>query len=189
KLRRGLRRLDSAAGGERSSDDLLVSALRGADVLAGLGETEAAPVRRLTHLLATVRTTQQAESGIEQVLWRLWDYMGLQRRWLRQAALGGSRCERADRYLDAIVALFDAAARYADRLPRASIAGFVDYLDSQRITGDSPAPAAAPTDGVALRSAHAALGQEWTVVAVPGVQEGSWAVLRLRCSVSGRWQL
>src|SRR5699024_4336990 len=63
------------------------------------------------------------------------------------------------------------------------------YLDSQRITGDSPAPAAAPTDGVALRSAHAALGREWTVVAVPGVQEGSWPDLRLRGSVLGVEQL
>src|SRR5699024_4996821 len=174
KLRRGLRRLETAAGGDRSSDELLVLALRGADVLAGLGEMEAAPVRRVIHLLTTTRETHEAGAGLEQVLWRLWQESGLQRRWLRQAERGGSLGDRPDRDLDGIVALFDAAARYADRLPRASVDGFVDYLDSQRITGDSLAPASAPGDGVALLSAHAAAGREWTLVAVPGVQEGSW---------------
>lgn len=185
KLRRGLRRLDAAAGGDRSSDELLVLALRGADILAGLGEVEAAPVRRVARLLTTVREAHDAGSGVEQVLWRLWDESGLRKRWLRQAQRGGSLGDRADRDLDAIVALFDAAARYVDRLPRASVDGFVDYLDSQRITGDSLAPAAAPSDGVALLSAHAATGREWTVVAVPGAQEGSWPDLRLRGSVLG----
>lgn len=185
KLRRGLRRLEAAAGGERSSDELLVLALRGEDVLAGLGDAEAGPVRRVVHLLATVRTEVQGGAGAEQVLWQLWQESGLRRRWLRQAERGGSLGAKADRDLDDVVALFHAAGRYADRLPRGSVQGFVDYLSAQHITGDSVAPAAAPTEGVALLSAHAAAGREWTVVALPGMQEGSWPDLRLRGSVLG----
>ncbi|NBH11152.1 UvrD-helicase domain-containing protein, partial [Amycolatopsis sp. SID8362] len=45
RLRRGLRRLELAGGGQRSSDELLVEALRGGDILAGLADAEAEPVR------------------------------------------------------------------------------------------------------------------------------------------------
>ena len=36
-----------------------------------------------------------------------------------------------------------------------------------------------------MLTAHAAVGREWTLVAVPGVQEGSWPDLRLRGSLLG----
>src|SRR2546423_10991772 len=45
RLRRGLRRLELAAGGERSSDDLLVDVLTSDDRLHALTDNEAAPVR------------------------------------------------------------------------------------------------------------------------------------------------
>src|SRR5699024_924751 len=90
KLRRGLRRLETAAGGDRSSDELLVLALRGADVLAGLGEMEAAPVRRVIHLLTTTRETHEAGAGLEQVLGAACEESGLRRGWVRGGG-GGSR--------------------------------------------------------------------------------------------------
>ncbi|SFQ17359.1 Superfamily I DNA or RNA helicase [Amycolatopsis arida] len=185
RLRRGLRRLELAAGGERSSDDLLVEALRHGDVLAGLAEAEAAPVRRVGALIARARAGIRRGAGVEQVLWELWQGSGLEPRWTRLAARGGSLGAQADRDLDAVVALFHAAGRYVDRLPRASVAGFADYLAAQQIAGDTLAPTAARADGVALLTAHAAAGREWTVVAVAGVQEGSWPDLRLRGSLLG----
>jgi RecB family exonuclease len=104
---------------------------------------------------------------------------------VRLAGRGGSLGAQADRDLDAVVALFDAAARYIDRLPRAGVAEFADYLSSQHIAGDSLAPVAARGEGVSLLTAHGAAGREWTVVAVAGVQEGSWPDLRSRGSLLG----
>ncbi|HET6286096.1 MAG TPA: ATP-dependent DNA helicase [Amycolatopsis sp.] len=185
RLRRGLRRLELAGGGQRSSDELLVEALRTNDVLTGLAEVESLPMRRVGGLLHAAHQAVVRGDGVEQVLWDLWQASGLEQRLLRLVDRGGSLGSQADRDLDAIVALFDAAGRYVDRLPKASVASFADYLSSQNIAGGTLAPAAMKSEGVSLLTAHAAAGREWTVVSVAGVQEGSWPDLRLRGSVLG----
>ncbi|MBK1788965.1 ATP-dependent helicase [Prauserella sp. ASG 168] len=185
RLRRGLRRLELASGGERSSDELLVEALRDNDMLTGLADAEAAPVRRVGGLLATARDCVGRGLGVEDVLWQVWQTSKLENRLLRQVARGGSLAAQADRDLDAVVALFHAAGRYVDRLPKASVAGFAEYLTSQHIAGDSLAPTAARGKGVSLLTAHGAAGREWTVAAVVGAQEGSWPDLRLRGTLLG----
>jgi RecB family exonuclease len=95
----------------------------------------------------------------------------------------------ADRDLDAVLALFDSAARHADRLPGADVSAFVEYLVDQQLPGDTLAARAPAADAVALLTAHAARGREWRVVAVPGVQEGAWPDLRLRGSLLGNERL
>lgn len=185
RLRRGLRRLELAGGGQRSSDELLVEALCANDILIGLAEAEALPMRRVAGLLHAAHQAVMRGDGVEQVLWELWQASGLEQRLLRLVERGGSLGAQADRDLDAIVALFDAAGRYVDRLPRASVASFADYLSSQNIAGDTLAPAAMRSEGVSLLTAHAAAGRQWTVVSIAGVQEGSWPDLRLRGSVLG----
>jgi superfamily I DNA/RNA helicase/RecB family exonuclease len=185
RLRRGLRRLELAAGGERGSDELLVEVLTTYDRLHALADSEAAPVRRLAGLLATARRTIGAGAPLEQVLWDVWQESDLEPRLVAQAARSGTLGAQADRDLDSIVGLFHAAERYADRLPGAGVAAFADHLAAQRIVGDSLAPSAPHGDSVAVLTAHAATGREWTVVAVPGVQEGTWPDLRLRGSLLG----
>lgn len=185
RLRRGLRRLELATGGDRSSDELLIQAIRDADPLTALPDNEAAPLRRLTTVLAAGRAAIERRADVEQVLWEMWQASGLQQRWLRLSERGGSLGRQADAELDAVVALFHAAATYADRLPQEGVDGFADYLLSQRIAGDSLAPSAATSPGVELTTAHSAAGREWTVVAVPAVQEGSWPDLRPRGSLLG----
>ncbi len=185
RMRRGLRRLELAGGGQRSSDELLLEVLRGNDLLSALAEAEAAPIRRVAELIEAAHRSISRGAGVEQVLWDLWKDSGLQDRLLRLARRGGSLGQQADRDLDAIVALFHAAGSYVDRLPKASVAGFAEYLSSQQIAGDSLAPVAARGEGVSLLTAHGAAGREWTVVAIAGVQEGSWPDLRLRGSLLG----
>ena len=185
RLRRGLRRLELAAGHDRPSDELLVEVLRSDDLLAALDDGESASVRRVAGLLATARQAMAENVGIEQVLWVVWQQCGLESRWVAQSARGGTLGAQADRDLDAIVGLFHAAARYADRLPGAGVTGFADFLAAQRIVGDSLAPTAQRTDAVSVLTAHAAVGREWTVVAVLGVQEGTWPDLRLRGTLLG----
>lgn len=185
RLRRGLRRLDVAAGGTRSSDELLTEAVRSADPLTALADSEAGALRRVSFVLSTGRAALDAGSDVQHVLWELWQASGLQHHWLTRSQNGGSLGRQADDNLDAIVALFHAAGQYVDRLPHAGVVGFVDYLFSQQIAGDSLAPAAARSDGVELVTAHGATGREWTVVAIAGMQEGSWPDLRLRGTLLG----
>jgi len=185
RLRRGLRKLELAAGQDRPSDELLVEVLNDVDLLTALDDAEAASVRRIAGLLATARQAIDERVGIEQVLWLVWQESGLEDRWVRQSQRGGTTGAQADRDLDAIVGLFHAAARYADRLPGAGVTGFADFLAAQRIVGDSLAPTAQRADTVSVITAHAAVGREWTVVAVLGVQEGTWPDLRLRGSLLG----
>ncbi|MFG1791422.1 ATP-dependent helicase [Nocardia sp. NPDC049149] len=163
-------------GIDQSSAEVLRDLLIGAGdpaILERLTDVESAPLRRVLDALARARKARKRGAGLEDVLWALWTGARLERRWVAQSERGGAVGMQADRDLDAAVGLFDAAASYVDRLPRASIEGFVEYLTQQEIPNDS-APRTAPKEAVALLSAHAAAGREWDVVAVAAVQEGIW---------------
>ncbi len=148
-------------------------------LLDGLTEVEAAPLRRVLRAVAKAKETQARRQGVEDVLWTLWTSSRLERRWFRQSRRGGAAGMQADRDLDAAVELFDAAAAYVDRLPKASIDGFVEYLLHQQLPQQGR-PLTAEGDAVTLLSAHAAAGREWDVVAVAAVQEGIWPNPRSR---------
>nr|WP_010693975.1 ATP-dependent DNA helicase [Saccharopolyspora spinosa] len=185
RLRRGLRRLELAAGGSRASGELLVEVLQDGDRLAALEDSAARPARRLAALLRNAADSVAAGHTVEETLWRVWKASGLEKRWVAQSERHGAVGVQADRDLDAVVSLFDAAAQYVDRLPGADVASFADYLTSQQIAGSSLAPTAPRDNSVSVLTAHAASGREWEVVAIPGVQEGIWPDLRLRGSLLG----
>jgi RecB family exonuclease len=115
----------------------------------------------------------------------MWEASRLARRWAEQSAAGGGAGAAADRDLDAVVELFDTAAKFTDRLPRGTIAQFVEHLAAQQIPGDTFAARAAGQDAVAILTAHASKGPEWELVCVAHVQEGSWPDLRRRGSLLG----
>ena len=123
------------------------------------------------------------------MLWAIWRAAAVAQRLSSLALSGGPGAAAADRDLDAVVALFDVAARFADRLPKAGPEVFLDHLLGQQISGDSLAPQAPSAEGVRLMTAHAAKGLEWDVVVVAGVQEGGWPDLRARGSLLGSQQL
>ncbi|WP_052465861.1 ATP-dependent helicase [Mobilicoccus massiliensis] len=174
----------------RNTDDLLVAAVLGDSVLDDL--EEGAPVsglRRIRDVLAAGvaaagRADGSWETGVtaETVLWAMWQASGLAEPW-RHAALAGSR--RADRDLDAVVALTDAAARYVDRLPQRGPDGFLEHVRGQDVAGDTLVARAPGDECVTLTTPAGAAGLEWDLVVVAGLQEGVWPDLRLRGSVLG----
>ena len=85
--------------------------------------------------------------------------------------------------------LFDAAARFVDRLPGASPADFLDHVLAQDVAGDSLVARAPAGESVALLTPAASAGREWDLVVVAGVQEGVWPDLRLRGSLLGSTDL
>ncbi len=123
------------------------------------------------------------------VLWTVWAASGLAAAWQALSAAGGARGAVADADLDAVVALFDAAARFTARLPQGSVRLFLDSLSGQEIAGETLAARAPRGDSVAVLTAHRAKGLEWDLVVVAGVQEGSWPDLRQRGSLLGMDQL
>lgn len=187
RLRRGLRRAELASGRERDSAEVLRVALLSASPLAGLSglsEVEARPLLRAHKVLAAGRAALDDGLGVEDVLWELWHTSGLEGRWVSASLRGGPAGVQADRDLDGVVALFDSAADYVDRLPAARVSAFVEYLTEQELPGETRARAAAPA-AVTILSAHSAAGREWDVVAVAGVQDGLWPNLRARGTLLG----
>ncbi len=174
--------MDLASLIELSSAEVLRGLLIGEidrGIMDKLTDVEARPLRRVLDALDRAAKARKGGPGLEDVMWALWITSQLERRWVSQSERGGAVGMQADRDLDAAVGLFDAAAAYVDRLPRASIEGFVEYLVQQEIPQDT-APLTAPGEAVALLSAHAAAGREWDVVAVAAVQEGIWPNTRPR---------
>jgi superfamily I DNA/RNA helicase/RecB family exonuclease len=185
RLRQALRQLELAGGGGRASDALLVEALEAPGVLAELG-VEGQAARRIGRMVERGRKAA-AEPGAtaETVLWALWEAAGLSERWYRLAVEGGQLGLRADRDLDALMALFHTAERYVDRLPGASPAQFLDYLVEQEIPMDTLAPRAQADDAVELLTPASAAGREWQLLFVAGLQDGVWPNNRLRGELLG----
>nr|WP_330185395.1 ATP-dependent DNA helicase [Nocardia sp. NBC_01503] len=178
---------DRYADLDRSSAEILRDLLVGAGnqvILAKLTPVEAAPLHRVLKALGRARKIRRDGGGLEDVLWGLWTGSTLERRWVGQSERGGAVGMQADRDLDAVVGLFEAAAAYVDRLPRATIEGFVEYLEQQEIPQDN-APHTDPGEAVTICSAHSAAGREWDTVAVAAVQEGIWPNLRPRGTLLG----
>jgi superfamily I DNA/RNA helicase/RecB family exonuclease len=184
RLRRGLRELDLLAGGGAASDDLLVEALRDPRAVLALPERVRGPLDRAHRLTGAVQQAAVAGSA-EDVLWAAWEAGGLARRLTAESLQGGARGAVADRALDAALALFDAAGRYVDRLPHATVLGLVDDVVAQEVPGDTLAQRTPAGDAVRVMTAHASKGLEWPLVVVAGVQEGVWPDLRLRGSLLG----
>jgi superfamily I DNA/RNA helicase len=203
RLRQGLRALALAAGDRRPSGELLLDAVRDPAGLDMVERRWAAPAQNVAKLLAAAREAA-AEPGAtaEQVLWTVWRVSGLADRWYAMSTRHGPalddpevgrerqwRAEAADRDLDSMVVLFDAAARFVDRLPGARTEVFLDHVLGQDLPADSIAPSADRGEAVRLLTAHAAKGLEWDVVVLAGVQEGIWPDLRLRGSLLGSERL
>jgi superfamily I DNA/RNA helicase/RecB family exonuclease len=208
RLRRALRRDELDSGGGRSSDELLALGLVAPNTLGMLG-SEGAPARRVAKAIAAGVKAARTVNGsgcsgdsdgsdglrwapgvtAEGVLWAMWDATGLGESWRRVALGGGLSGVRADRNLDAVVALFDVAAKYVDRLPQMGPRGFLEHIRGQDVAGDTLVARAPGDDTVSLLTPAGAAGRQWRFVVVAGVQEGVWPDLRLRGSLLGSERL
>ena len=185
-LRRVRRSLRAARPEEGASADLLAAVLSGAPPPASVSAELVAPVLRVRGLLDIAR----AEVGnpvAEQVLWQLWQVAKLEPALVAAVERGGTGGQRADGTLDAVLGLFSMAADLAQRVPLAGVRAFIDQVRGHQLPGSQDARHVG--DAVAVLSAHAAKGLEWELVAVMGVQEGTWPDLRARGSLLGGSEL
>jgi superfamily I DNA/RNA helicase/RecB family exonuclease len=188
RLRRALHGVERSAGGTRRSGELMVECLLAAPAEASaavhLAPDVGGAAQRIAGLLVLVRRGVSAGHTPEQVLWAVWSAS----RWRQKLhdivdRPGGATpavLRHADRQLDAVVALFEAAARFTDRLPASGLEVFLDGLVRQEIPADPLGQRSFSGDGVRLLTAHRSKGLEWDLVVVAGAQEGIWPDLRRR---------
>lgn len=181
RLRLALRTEELAGGGARGSDELLVEALAEPERLATVDSAQARRAAKLARSLAHLR--ERAErSSVEELLWALWERSGLAEVWGPQAAGSGTTAVEANRHLDAAVALFEAARRYAERSPDADVGYFLDEMLNADVPEDTLAPQAAEHT-VLVTTPPGTVGRAFAVVAVAGLQEGVWPNRRLRGAI------
>ena len=192
-LRRTLRRTD-IDGAAKEFGDLLVGALSG-ESSARLPAAQARPLQRARAVLNAAAGSHRRGVGAppacggdpRYTLWAAWQRSGLQRRWLTACERGGAAGVQAGRDLNAVTALFDATDQYLARTAGASLSGLIDHLQTEQLRAVSPEPAAG--EQVAVLSAHAALGHEWDLVVIAGLQEGLWPNTVPRGGVLGTQRL
>jgi superfamily I DNA/RNA helicase len=185
RLRQSLRREELLGGGGRASDALLVEALLEPGALGALG-IEGRAARRTARMIQAGREAAGLPgANAESVLWALWDSTGLSAAWTAAALSGGPHGARADRDLDAMMALFHTAERYVDQMPGAGPEQFLEYLLNQELPMDTLAARAQLDDAVELMTPASAAGREWPVVIIAGLQEGVWPNTRLRGELLG----
>ncbi|MGW2228198.1 ATP-dependent helicase [Streptomyces formicae] len=185
RLGRALREEERAAGNHLPppSDELLARALAEPERLVAHDPTYARGAQRLGALLRKARERLAGGGTAEEALWELWDGTPWPKRLERTARRGGASGRNADRDLDAVCALFAAAARAEERTGGRGALNFLEETEAQDIAADTLTRRAVRPDAVRLMTAHRAKGLEWRLVVVAGVQEGLWPDLRRRGSL------
>ncbi|MFF5564558.1 ATP-dependent helicase [Streptomyces sp. NPDC012623] len=165
------------------SDVLLAQAVAEPERLVAHDPAYARGAQRLGALLRKARELLAGGGTAEEALWELWQGTTWPGRLERSALRGGAGGRNADRDLDAVCALFDAAARAERRTGGRGALNFLLELDAQDIAADTLTRRAVRPDAVRLMTAHRSKGLEWRLVVVAGVQEGLWPDLRRRGSL------
>jgi len=182
RLRVALRAEELAGGGNRGSDELLVEALGAPGRFATIDHRIGRNADRVAKTLAATAQLAAADASIEQLLWLVWERSGLAGVWFDQALGTGLTAADANRNLDGVMALFTAARRFSERRPNDGARLFIDDLLGAEVPEDTLAPQT-NDESVLVTTPSGAVGMEFAVVAVAGLQDGVWPNLRIRGSL------
>ena len=190
RLRRALRRQELLADGVRSSDELLANLFEAPGSAATVKSQEGKKVDRFLKLFfEAIEIAQDPSMSIEDLLWHLWNQSALATPWQTLSRGVGEVAVQANRNLDAVVALFAAANRYAERNPGGDPRVFVDQQLSLGLPEDSLALNDQHRASVSLLTPSGLLGRRFRVIALPGLIESVWPNLRPRSSLLGATSL
>ena len=201
RLRGALRRAAQAAAAATQADaagtppriaatgaELLAEALANPLELDLLEDREGRRAARVAHTLRLVREQYATGATAHELLWTAWERSGNERAWAQLARGTGPLAAQADRDLDAVVALFQAAKRHGERSvdadPLAFLRGVLDTdVAEDRLEAETPRPR------VRVMTPAGAVGLEFDTVIVAGVQDGVWPNTRLRGGLLETWRL
>ena len=179
-------------GDERSGTQLLLDAIRDGQLFIEGADS----VLRVHELLKGAKAIARNKTALaDDLLWFIWDNavtsdgQKLANAWRNQALRPGIRGAAADRDLDAMMQLFDSAARYSERFPLSGPAAFINEVAQEDIAGDVITAKGVRPDFVEILTVHSAKGRQWDLVAITGLQEGVWPNLKQRSSLLGAERL
>lgn len=157
---------------------VLTERLLGAGVGADSGPVPApglaravTPARDLVARIRRAADRLRTGAEVHEALWVLWGASAWAAQ-LRSRALAGD--STADRELDGLCSLFDLAERTATLNGAAGARHLVAAVRQETIPADRSRESDRDRLGVSLLTAHRAKGRQFQVVAVTGLQEGSW---------------
>ena len=181
-----------ADGDDRSGTQSLLDAINGGEIFIEGADS----IVRVHELLEKARAVaRNKKATADELLWAIWsnavasDGQKLADAWRRQSLRPGIRGAAADRDLDAMMQLFESAARYSERFPLSGPAAFIAEIATEDIAGDVITAKGVRPDFVEILTVHSAKGRQWDVVAVAGLQEGTWPNLKQRSSLLGAERL
>ncbi|OBK24742.1 ATP-dependent DNA helicase [Mycobacterium asiaticum] len=171
-LRQLRRTLERSRGDGRPGifGELLVAMLNGDDPVSG---PQSGALRRVRAVLAGAARCHRDGQDPRYTLWAAWHRSGLQRRWLAAIERGGPAAAQGARDLDVVTALFDTTEDYVSRTSGASLRGLIDHVAALQLPPTNRDPVS-QAEQVKVLSAHAAVGQEWDLVVIAGLQDGLW---------------
>ena len=177
---------------KRSGTQLILDAILTGDTAI----EDSAELLRIHNLLSVAKKSIAKKSAtIHDLLWAIWnnavnsDNVKIADAWRAAALRGGSRGAAADRDLDAMIQLFDSAARHIERFPGSKPDVFLEEIQKETIITDLITARGVRADVVEILTVHSAKGRQWKYVAVAGVQEGVWPNLKQRSSLLGAERL
>ena len=177
---------------ERTGTQLLIAAVDDGQIFI----EGAAEISRVHDLLEKARAVaRNKKATADELLWAIWDNaetsdgQKLSNAWRNQALRPGVRGAAADRDLDAMMQLFESAARYSERFPLSGPGAFIAEIATEDIAGDVITAKGVRPDFVEILTVHSAKGRQWDLVAIAGLQEGSWPNLKQRSSLLGAERL
>ena len=179
-------------GDERSGSQLLLDAINDGDLSIEGGES----ILRVHKLLKGARTVaRNKKATADDLLWNIWDNavasdgQKISDAWRNQSLRSGLRAAAADRDLDAVMQLFESASRFSERFPLSGPAAFINEITNEDIAGDVITAKGVRPDFVEILTVHSAKGRQWDLVAIAGLQEGTWPNLKQRSSLLGAERL
>jgi superfamily I DNA/RNA helicase/RecB family exonuclease len=176
----------------RTGTQMMIDAINDGDIPI----EDKAELQRVAELLSLARKSIAPKNAtIHDLLWAIWDNavasdgQKLTESWRATALRGGQRGAAADRDLDAMVQLFDSAARHIERFPGAKPSAFLTEIQRETIVSDIITSKGVRPDVVEILTVHSAKGRQWQLVAIAGVQEGIWPNLKQRSTLLGSERL
>lgn len=148
-----------------------------ADLTRNLTSREKELIMRGRSVIEAGQTAYRNGESIETILWEVWNAAGLSDALADQSLRGGAVGSMADRHLDAVMSLFDAAGDYVERHPSSTITTFLQFMRDQELPTGARDRRGPLRDAVVVSPAHATVGKEWDIVVVAGLQEDVWPSL------------
>lgn len=192
RIRTALLKSRDEASDPRTGTQMIIDAIDKGDIPI----EEVSELRRVHELLTAARASMRKKNpSIHDLLWAIWskavngENQLISENWQRTALRAGSRGAAADRDLDAMVQLFDSAARHIDRMPGSHPRIFLEEISQENIVTDLITAKGLRPDVVELLTVHSAKGLQFKRVFVAGIQEGTWPNLKQRSTLLGAERL